>query len=97
MSSALVLSGGGANGAYDVGVVKALVEGQSPATGRRRLEPSAIAATSIGTFNAAVLLSNLAGGWPEAGSALHRVWSDRIAAQSGDRAQRRAALPHEPA
>ena len=83
MSSALVLSGGGANGAYEVGVVKALVEGQSPATGRRPLEPAVISSTSIGTFNAAVLLSNLAGGWPDAASALRRVWSDRISCSSG--------------
>lgn len=80
--SGVVLSGGGANGAYEIGVLKALVAGLSPATGGRPMAPSAIAATSIGAFNAAVLLSNLDGAWPQAVDALERVWLDRIAASS---------------
>lgn len=81
--SALVLSGGGANGAYEIGVLRALASGLSSATGRQPLEPSAIAATSIGTFNAAVLLSNFDGSWPRAIAALQHVWIDRIGARSG--------------
>jgi NTE family protein len=80
---AVVLSGGGANGAYEIGVLKALTAGACPTTARQPLEPAAIAATSIGTFNAAVLLSNLDGGWPAAVSALEQVWVDRIGASSG--------------
>ena len=83
MSSALVLSGGGANGAYEIGVMRALLSGQSPSTRRRPLEPAAIASTSIGTFNAAVLLSNFNGGWPDAVARLERVWTERIVAESG--------------
>jgi NTE family protein len=81
--SALVLSGGGANGAYEIGVMKALFAGQSPATRRRPLEPAAIASTSIGTFNAAVLLSNFTGAWPHAAATLEQIWTERIAAESG--------------
>jgi NTE family protein len=80
--SALILSGGGANGAYEIGVMKALVGGLSPSTGRRPLEPDAIAATSIGAFNGAVVLSNLDRHWPGAVDALERIWVDRIAAAS---------------
>ncbi len=82
MASALVLSGGGANGAYEVGVVRALVAGASPGTGRQPLEPSVVAGTSIGTFNASVLASNLDRGWPQAAEVLNTVWRNRIAAPS---------------
>ncbi len=80
MRSGLVLSGGGANGAYEIGVLKALVRGESPASGGRPLKPESIASTSIGTFNASVLLSVYAGEWRDAVDALERVWLDRIAA-----------------
>nr|WP_315260687.1 patatin-like phospholipase family protein [uncultured Duganella sp.] len=46
----LVLSGGGAKGAYQVGVLKALVE--------NRIEVHAVAGASIGALNAAVLASS---------------------------------------
>jgi NTE family protein len=84
--SAVVLSGGGANGAYEIGVLKALVRGQSPATAYEPLHPEVIAATSIGAFNAAVLLSNLARSWGDAVGALEDVWLDRISL--GERAAR---------
>jgi len=79
--SALVLSGGGANGAYEVGVLKALFGGKSPTTRGSPLHASSIAATSIGTFNTAVLLSNYhRRSWDEAVAGLESVWLDRIAA-----------------
>jgi NTE family protein len=74
----VVLSGGGANGAYEVGVLKALLGGKSPSTGHRPLEPGVIAATSIGSFNSAVLLSNLNGSWARAAAELEKVWLERI-------------------
>ena len=80
MGAGLVLSGGGANGAYELGVLKALMLGQSPSTGRRPLEVDSIAATSIGTFNAAVLLSCYSGDWSDAVDGLETVWLDRMAA-----------------
>lgn len=82
----LVLSGGGANGAYEIGVLKALVRGESPATHHQPLDPRVIAATSIGAFNSAVLLSNLNGSWTSAVDALERVWLEQISL--GDRASR---------
>jgi NTE family protein len=82
-SAALVLSGGGANGAYEVGVMKALFEGRSPSTLRRKLEPGAIAATSIGTFNASVLLSKYDGQWDAAATELESIWLDRMATSGG--------------
>lgn len=78
--SALVLSGGGANGAYEVGVLKALLGGRSPVTDERPLEPDSIAATSIGTFNASVLISQRRESWAQAVEALESIWLDRVAA-----------------
>jgi NTE family protein len=76
--SGVVLSGGGANGAYEIGVLKALVRGESPVSGGTPVDPGVIAATSIGAFNSAVLLSNLNGSWSEAVGALEKVWLERI-------------------
>jgi NTE family protein len=73
-----VLSGGGANGAYEVGVLKGLARGLSPSTAQQPLAPSVLAATSIGSFNSAVLLSNLADSWSRATDALEKVWLERI-------------------
>ena len=79
--SALVLSGGGANGAYEVGVLKALFGGKAPTTGGAPLHAGSIAATSIGAFNTAVLLSNYhRRSWDEAVAGLESVWVDRMAA-----------------
>ncbi len=80
--SALVLSGGGANGAYELGVMKGLISGLSPSTRHSPLTPSTIAATSIGAFNGSVLLSNLDHGWPAAVDALEQVWVERMASPS---------------
>ncbi len=74
----VVFSGGGANGAYEVGVLKGLVRGQSPSTAHQPLDPAVLAATSIGSFNSAVLLSNLTDSWTRATDALEKVWLERI-------------------
>ena len=76
--SGVVLSGGGANGAYEIGVLKALLRGDSPSTGGEPLEPGVIAATSIGAFNSAVLLSNYTDSWSRALEALEKVWLERV-------------------
>ena len=79
---AVVLSGGGANGAYEVGVLKALLGGQSPATAHVPLEPDIFAGTSIGTFNATFLVSR----WEKCGRAavaeLETVWRERLGRDS---------------
>lgn len=83
MSAGLVLSGGGATGAYEVGVLKALLTGRAPVTSATPLRVGSIAATSIGSFNASVLLSNYGGqAWDAAVAALESTWVDKIAASS---------------
>jgi NTE family protein len=76
---ALVLSGGGANGAYEVGVVKALLAGRSPATDFQPLAPDIVSGTSIGALNAAFLVSQWAELGAAAGGALERLWLERLA------------------
>src|SRR5215510_349689 len=75
----LVLSGGGALGAYEVGVIKALYAG-SPATNNTPLDATVFAGTSVGSFNAAVLAMNIDG--PAASAKrLTDLWLDTIADQ----------------
>jgi predicted acylesterase/phospholipase RssA len=78
----LVLSGGGANGAYGVGVLKALFSGKSVATRNQLLDPDIFLGTSIGSFNAAFLASQ----WDEYGASavtnLERVWLETLAADA---------------
>jgi predicted acylesterase/phospholipase RssA len=75
---AVILSGGGANGAYEVGVLKALFAGKSSATTREPLDPDIFVGTSVGAYNAAFLVS----GWNDYGTAviasLEQTWLDYI-------------------
>ena len=80
--SALVLSGGGAYGAYEVGVIKALFEGHSPSTNSLPLDPAIFAGTSVGSFNAAVLAMNK-GGARASIEHLKKIWLDEVA-DNGD-------------
>ena len=79
VSRAVVLSGGGANGAYEVGVLKALLGGRCPSTRGAALAPEIMTGTSIGAFNAAFL----AAGWDVYGATvagnLETVWLQRLA------------------
>src|SRR5262245_39658994 len=68
--NALVLSGGGAFGAYEVGIIKALYE-KSPFTA------GVLTGTSVGAFNATVLAMD--GGTSAAIRHLERIWLDEIA------------------
>ena len=76
--SALVLSGGGAYGAYEVGVIQALFEGRCPSTSGIPLDPDVFVGTSVGSFNAAVLAMNK-GGATGALRTLQSIWKDRVA------------------
>lgn len=78
VKTAVVLSGGGATGAYEVGVLKALCEGKSPATGFEPLIPDIFSGTSIGSYNAAVMVSHLPEKGPEAVEYLEHIWIDVI-------------------
>ena len=69
---ALVLPGGGARSAYQVGVLKAIAEWIPPAT---PLPFAILCGTSAGAINAAVLAAE-AGDAREATSALARVWGE---------------------
>jgi predicted acylesterase/phospholipase RssA len=80
---ALVLSGGGAKGAYEVGVLKALVNGLCPATGRQRLELDIFSGTSVGAFNASFLVARAGLPAVAAVDELEEVWRRRIAERPG--------------
>ncbi len=76
---AVVLSGGGATGAYEVGVLKALLSGRSPTTDYQPLQPDIFTGTSIGGFNAAYLVSKWDSYGPAAIGDLERFWLEKLA------------------
>jgi NTE family protein len=76
---AVVLSGGGAYAAYEVGVLKALFAGQSPATASTPVIPEIYTGTSAGAFNAAFLVSQTQLDAIQSVQALEQVWLHRLA------------------
>ena len=87
---ALVLQGGGALGAYQVGVLKVLakkiIEEDEKNAEQGRPLFDIIAGTSIGAMNAAVLVSNVVKRnktWSEAICELERFWKVGIALKEG--------------
>jgi predicted acylesterase/phospholipase RssA len=54
---AVVLSGGGGYGAYEIGVMRALFCGDAASTGYRPVQPAIVTGTSVGALNAAMLCS----------------------------------------
>ena len=76
--TAVILSGGGANGSYEVGVLKALFNGDSPATGYTPLNPAIFTGTSVGAYNAAVVVSHLEAGARAAVAYLEDIWLNVI-------------------
>jgi len=76
----VVLSGGGAFAAYEVGVLRALVEGRSAASGHRPLAPQVVTGTSAGAFNAALIASRGDRPLAEGLADVERVWLERVAA-----------------
>jgi predicted acylesterase/phospholipase RssA len=77
---AMVLSGGSVYAAYEVGVLKALLRGESPATGFRRLEPDIYVGTSSGAVNAAIMASRPDQDILEALDFPESAWVDQSAA-----------------
>jgi NTE family protein len=83
---ALVLQGGGALGAYEVGVLKVLFDKLIEGKGSGKKEGplfDIVAGTSMGAMNAAVLISNIVNRnktWEEAAEELENFWTDE---QSG--------------
>jgi predicted acylesterase/phospholipase RssA len=79
LRTGLVLSGGGASGAYEVGVSQALLSGRVPGAAERPFVPDICAGTSIGSFNAAFLVSHFAEFGTAAGGNLAELWRNRLA------------------
>lgn len=76
----IVLSGGGAKGGYEVGVMKALFEGVSPSTEHRPLDGVEVyTGTSVGSYNAAFMAADSGGSGLGTVGQLETVWRTRIA------------------
>lgn len=80
---AMVLSGGGAYGAYEVGVMKALLGGEMKGAGYRPLEPAVYTGTSVGSFNAAVMVSQPDVAGIRAAERLEQIWLNEVAEGPG--------------
>ncbi|MBC8029073.1 MAG: patatin-like phospholipase family protein [Pyrinomonadaceae bacterium] len=80
---AMVLSGGGAYGAYEVGVMKALLGGEMKGAGYHSLEPDVYTGTSVGSFNAAVMVSQPDVTGLRAVERLEEIWLNEVAEGSG--------------
>lgn len=72
----VVLSGGGARAAYEVGVLKAIYSGKCRAA--QGNPPEVLCGTGAGAFNAAVVASRLPGQFPDPLSYLQSLWADEI-------------------
>ena len=80
---AVILSGGGAHGAYEIGVMKALFGGHvelpdTPAEDRK-IDPSIFAGTSVGAFSAAFMASRPGRTSTQTLGELEGLWRNRIA------------------
>jgi NTE family protein len=82
-SYGMILSGGGAYAAYEVGVMKALFNGQSAATGYATMDPDVVAGTSAGALNASLLLSAPIESSSAAIEYLEDVWLNTVADAPG--------------
>jgi len=82
--AALVLSGGGAYGAFAVGVMKVLFSGRSPSTDYHPLSPAIFSGTSIGSFNSAMMVGSEDESSLNGALQLESVWLNRMAEQAGD-------------
>jgi predicted acylesterase/phospholipase RssA len=81
--TAIVLSGGGAYGAFAVGVMKTLFAGRSPATNYEPLAPNIYTGTSVGAFNAAVMANQGAEDPLQAALRLESIWLEQVAERPG--------------
>jgi NTE family protein len=77
--AALVLSGGGAKGAYEVGVMRALFAGAVSSTGGVPLAADVYTGTSVGGYNAVFLAAQGGIAGAEANARLEQVWRTQIA------------------
>lgn len=82
-SQGLILSGGGAQAAYEIGVIKALLTGQSPGTKHTPLDPDVVAGTSAGSINAGLIVSVDSQDPAEVVSYLEDTWLTDLAGGHG--------------
>ncbi len=75
---ALVLSGGGARGAYEIGVMKALFDGAASTSRNGPLAVRIFTGTSVGAYNAAFMAQEEDPG-ADAVARLETIWLNRIA------------------
>ena len=80
---ALILSGGGAYGAFAIGILKVLAAGRCPSTRYEPLNADIYTGTSVGAFNAALMVSRSEQGTLEAALSLEDVWVNRVAEGPG--------------
>ncbi|MBM3735985.1 MAG: hypothetical protein FJW39_09385 [Acidobacteria bacterium] len=73
---ALVLSGGGALAAFEVGVLSAMAETAAV--------PAVITGASAGAYNAAFIAAHAGGGFQSAAAQLEQIWTKRIAGPFSD-------------
>src|SRR6185503_21321273 len=78
-TKAVILSGGGAYGAYEVGVMKALFTGESSSTNYDYLNPGIFVGTSVGAFAAAFLVSRDIEDICASINLLESVWLEQVA------------------
>src|ERR1044071_8658711 len=78
-NEAVVLSGGGAYGAYEVGVMRALCNGDAAFNGYRALDPRIFTGTSVGAFNAAAMAMCGPEHSADAVDQLTRFWLEDVA------------------
>jgi predicted acylesterase/phospholipase RssA len=77
---AVILSGGGAKGAYEIGVMKALFAGYVRSIGDgKEIDPVVYTGTSVGAYNAAYLASRPGRDARTAVAELEDIWRNRIA------------------
>ena len=79
----VVLSGGGAYGAFEIGVMKTLFAGRSPATSYQPLAADIFSGTSVGAFNAAALVTRSAGNCLDSALWLENIWLELVADRPG--------------
>ncbi len=77
--TAVVLSGGGVKGAYEVGVMRGLFDGTAPSTGGVPVSPDIYTGTSAGAYNAVFLASRGREPSAAANARLDEVWRTQIA------------------
>lgn len=77
-AEAVILSGGGAYAAYEIGVLRALFAGRCPATGHRPIDVQIVTGTSAGAFNSALLVCHGRRSALEAIDRIERIWLDQV-------------------